>query len=333
LFVGALTAALGLAFFENFDTIRDFVIGLFHGEKLLETLVIISAISALLTIASNDDLAEVLLHFVRLTLKRSSLLREGSVNRHISDIDDRYIKSLIRNELKGVSQEKLDVPPEETSAIVSRVEEKLTDELRADLERSIGEKLGFQGVQSLYERALSRLNEQVAVLGSRANTSLIIGILFSVAGLFVLYFTFFSSLRATAASDSETVANLNYLGLMRDYLPRLSLVIIIEVVGFFFLRLYSKALNELRYAQNETTNVEMRMIALLSSISQGYEDCTVEVIRTISLTERNNIIEKNQSTIEIEKERAGNEGDLTTINAISALLHGTEKGWFWKKRE
>lgn len=44
-------------------------------------------------------------------------------------------------------------------------------------------------------------------------------------------------------------------------LPRLFMIIFTELFVLFFLRLYSKGLNEIKYFQNELTNIELKLVA------------------------------------------------------------------------
>ena len=79
--------------------------------------------------------------------------------------------------------------------------------------------------------------------------------------------------------------------------------------------------------------MEMKLIALYYSIRHDLTGSTQKVIENLISTERNSVLEKSQTTAEIEKERASSEGDTNTIKAITDLLHGTDKGWFWQSRK
>lgn len=63
------------------------------------------------------------------------------------------------------------------------------------------------------------------------------------------------------------------------FLPRLTLVVFIEIFAYFFLRLYKSSLTEIKYFQNEMTNIEAKFIALyiaLESDNQETRDCGIE---------------------------------------------------------
>lgn len=321
-------------FYSNFDLVLSFLNGLLEGRNLVPALLLLAIFSLLLGIFTDEELRKGFSQYALLGfLFGGPLLREGAGVAQSPELTTKVVLDIVRKEVQEVVRERYNISSEQTSEMLNRLEGRLAKEFSAELEEKMKRRFSQSNVEELYLRSLERLREQVAVLGSRANTSLMFGIIFSLIGLFALYVTFFSSLDLAVSQLPHSSLDFDFLDLMREYLPRLSLVIIIELISFFFLRLYSKALNELRYAQNETTNVELKIIALVSSVAYGLQESTTSVIKSLSDTERNNIIDKSQSTIEIERERANSEGEISTINAIASLLHGTEKGWFWKKRD
>lgn len=221
----------------------------------------------------------------------------------------------------------------------SEVERQLSKELLTDTLDSFNkaqvqeaDRLSRQRLSDAQVQSLRRLGIQVEVLGTRANRAQRLGILFAVSGLILLYLSFFTDILPSSGTEKlQTSPSL--LQLVEHYIPRFSLVLLVEIVAFFFLRLYSKTLLELRYVQNETTNVELQFISMNSALSHCEKDTIAKVVEKLASTDRNSVIEKTQTTIEIEKERASAEGEVSTIKALADILHGNEKGWFWRKRE
>lgn len=173
---------------------------------------------------------------------------------------------------------------------------------------------------------MSRLSNQILVLGSRANLTLIVGVFFCCGGLFAIWYSFFSDY---TKQDGDISVSAAWVDLAKVYAPRLSLVLIIEIIDFFFLKLYRATFMEIRYVQNEITNVEMKLIALNVAILHQARVLD-DVIETLVKTDRNFIIDKGQTTVEIEKQRAVTESDKTVIQAAIGLLHGTEKSSLWR---
>jgi hypothetical protein len=86
-----------------------------------------------------------------------------------------------------------------------------------------------------------------------------------------------------------------------EFLPRLTLVVFIETFGYFFLRLYKSSLGEIKYFQNEMTNLESRSIALATAMGSLDKEAIAEVVMDLSKTERNRILEKGQTIAEPER--------------------------------
>ena len=81
-----------------------------------------------------------------------------------------------------------------------------------------------------------------------------------------------------------------------QFFPRFSLVTIIELFSYFFLRLYKQAIDEIKYFQNEITNIDLKMLA--ASITQKLcpNDPSV-IIAALSSTERNFLVPKDQRIV------------------------------------
>lgn len=93
----------------------------------------------------------------------------------------------------------------------------------------------------------------------------------------------------------------------QDYIyhiiPRISLSILIEVFSFFFLRLYKKNLEDIKYLNNERTNIEMKIIAIKTGFLNDDKETLKQLIIKLADTERNFILKKDESTVEIEKNK------------------------------
>lgn len=138
-----------------------------------------------------------------------------------------------------------------------------------------------------------RLREEIDVLSKRANLNLIIGSLITVGGLVLLgYFVIRPSNNAA-----------DVVSLLVHFVPRLSLVLFIELFSLFFLKLYRSSLSEIKYYQNELTNIELKESALLTAIHCGTMADISSVISTLAITERNFKLHKDESTVELERDK------------------------------
>ncbi len=104
-------------------------------------------------------------------------------------------------------------------------------------------------------------------------------------------------------------------------IPRVTFVIFIEVFAYFFLRLYKQGLTEIKYFQNELTNVESKITALEVAYIKNDTNAISNVIDALSKTERNFILNKDQTTIEIEKTRL----DTETTKGLMSMLQNIIK--------
>ena len=93
-----------------------------------------------------------------------------------------------------------------------------------------------------------------------------------------------------------------------NFVPRLSFVVVIELFAYFFLQLYKSNLGDILYVQNEITNIQSRRIALTSSAGLGDRDSIKKTIEELAKTERNFLLKKGQSTVDLEKQKNGNLG-------------------------
>jgi hypothetical protein len=114
---------------------------------------------------------------------------------------------------------------------------------------------------------------------------------------------------------------LDSISLYSYFIPRISLVIFIEVFAFFFLKLYRSNLDNIRYYHNEMTNIEMKIISLKSSILNADKETINEVIKELSKTERNFVIKKGETTIELERIRSEKADNKNIVDFAKSILN------------
>lgn len=193
-------------------------------------------------------------------------------------------------------------------SITKKIDTEAADEVLAEIREKIAaaERTDTltHNVAERFEIIVSRLKEELAALTRRGNLNLVLGMITTAVGLAILgYFV----------TQFGGEGNKSLVKLM-DFVPRLSLVVFIEVFAYFFLRLYKASLAETKYFQNELTNVESKAIALQTSIRQGDTTVISNVIERLAITERNRVLEEGQTTVELEKSKIDKE-------AISSVFH------------
>ena len=82
-------------------------------------------------------------------------------------------------------------------------------------------------------------------------------------------------------------------------------------------------LAEIKYIQNEITSVEFKFLGL--HMLKEDKDISPEILNNLINTERNFIIEKGQTTIDIEKLKAEEQSTQNMLGKVSNLLVDNKK--------
>lgn len=151
-------------------------------------------------------------------------------------------------------------------------------------------------VDDYYSTLVRRLHSEIKSLIYRSNLNLTIGIILTIGGLFLLgYFV--------VSTSPHSLNQINYTEEAIHYISRLTLIVFIELFAYFFLRLYKAMLEDIKYYQNEITNVQSKKIALITSLLCDDNTLIKEIVQQVVSTERNFILNKNETTTELEKLR------------------------------
>lgn len=179
--------------------------------------------------------------------------------------------------------------------------------VRAEIEKM----RAFHTINETFEESKARLSSEISRLERKSNFNLSLGGLTTVLGIGLLGYAVFFHQQSVASVESFAMA----------FAPRLSVVILLEIFAFFFLKLYKANLGEVKYFQNEITNVEHRQIAIEAAMERGEDDQWKDLLMVLVKTERNRILEKGQTTIDIEHARIGsNTGAAEVLSKVIPLL-------------
>ncbi len=178
-----------------------------------------------------------------------------------------------------------------------RVQSEATEGILEELRSQIADRDRDSQLSIVFQSAVQRLATEIAALSRRSNLNLVIGIIWTAVGLGVLTFVVFSTI--DLPRDLAT--------LLTYYVPRISLVIFIEIFAYFFLKLYKQNLSEIKYFQNELTNIEAWYTSLQMALADDDPTVRGKITQTLAETERNFVLEKGQSTVDLERLRADRE--------------------------
>lgn len=175
--------------------------------------------------------------------------------------------------------------------IAERVRSELVSEsLKRQLD-AIEERQKKQAAQNAFNalagNATKRITQQIAALGGRANLNLMIGLCLALTGIVFLLFYVQTVVTAQGA---------DFMAFLIQFLPRISVVTIVELFSYFFLRLYKQAIDEIKYFQNEITNIELKLLAA-NMASQSWPTDPTQIMSSLVATERNFLIPKDQRIV------------------------------------
>lgn len=223
--------------------------------------------------------------------------------RKISDLENKFDTILKKFQNSGISGEFFS--PEEKNSMLRSIQEKLESESFESyfekLSSTIKNDQKYKHCEDIFKGTTSRLELEILSQTRRGNLNLILGILTTLIGVLILGYSVFQAPALT--TNIEMAAH---------FLPRLSLVILVEVFAYFFLRLYRQSLEEIKYFQNEMTNIESKYLGFYIASESATGDGLLNVITQLTATERNFLLEKGQSTTQIELKKI----EMTTANNV-----------------
>jgi uncharacterized membrane protein YuzA (DUF378 family) len=198
--------------------------------------------------------------------------------------------------------------------LIEASSEKLIEDLRDKTNQIISRDTSLR-LESHFSRTIKRLTEEIHALGKRSKVNLIIGSLTAFAGvsIFMLF----------VLERSGDVTSQAYL--VKEFAPRISLVIVIEIFAYFFLGLYKSNLSEIKHFHNELTNVEQRHMALEEAVASADVETVKEIVKDIAKTERNFLLKKGESTVTLEDRRLTLEEQNGIINALLSKVGSNGK--------
>ncbi|CAG19915.1 hypothetical protein PBPRA1504 [Photobacterium profundum SS9] len=195
-----------------------------------------------------------------------------------------------------------------------------TEKLKDDLKSS----LGLDHLKDASSDIIRRLRREISDLRLRSNVNLLIGMSITAGGLYLLWSTVSivdsSELLKQLASENGESNSKFIKNLILPLVPRVMLIIFVEVFAYFFLRLYKNGLNEIKYFQNELTNIESKLSAVQFAYITNNEAALKISLESLAKTERNFVLEKGQTTVELEKAKSESELTRNIISTIPDLF-------------
>ncbi|NNB04708.1 hypothetical protein HBN83_02195 [Pseudomonas fragi] len=237
----------------------------------------------------------------------------------IADIEERLAE--FSRKLKGYDSDARDTWVEDTVEVVKSVaSQKIWEELSSSVSKNAYQDRVLAPIHREYEQAKLRLLSEVNALGKRGNVNLALGVATTIAALLI-----FSSL-ALSTIDPEFYKSFNgdikveLVALSIYVIPKISLAIFIQIFALFFLNLYKSGLAEIKYFQNEMTNLEMKYFGIVAAISSEDRESVSEVAKLLLEVERNHILSQGQTTVELEKHKIEQSSSAEVLKLLPKLF-------------
>lgn len=249
--------------------------------------------------------------------KLMNMLKEQS-DRHHMDLME--LEEKLQRQLNTYGQigsiEKNALVKELKAQIQAETAGAVLDDLKAQVAITVRRDVREAQLLEQFEQSRDRLSKELRALGYRGNLNLAFGAVMTAIGLTLLGWSVFKEVTGDPRDP---------LLLLSHFLPRLTLVLLIELFAFFFLSLYKTSLQEIKYFQNELTNVEAKQIALITAIDHGDKETVTAMVESLAATERNHVLSKDQTTVELEKARLDRDGRGDILRTLQDLIKKKDK--------
>lgn len=240
-----------------------------------------------------------------------------------SSIDvESIVSSQIAEIMKGIQRDAaVSISKEEKESLLAdlrnQFETKTSEEYYQDIKQKIKREWLESEIDYSVRSTTARLKEEINTLKLRSNLNLVIGMILCFSGIIALYVF----LQKNAGMYVLAYKDHNINEIILTLLPNAFFVLLIEIFSYFFLNLYKKSIEEIKFYQNELTNLESKFLALKTAKITNNHKLQCIILEEIVKTERNFILEPGQSTIEIEKEKISSTNSNNVIKAATELLN------------
>lgn len=178
---------------------------------------------------------------------------------------------------------------------------------------SIEDKQNKTDTIALVDKFTNRLQKEIEQLTRGANLYIAFGSVITVGAAIILFYT---------VTDLSNYFNDTYSGTRPaltstdwfSVISRFSIVVFVEIFAFYYLRLYRSTMDTVKFYQNEITNIEMRLMAVhsLQILADPDSASAGTLISSLANSERNFVIQKGQTTVDLERQKL----DSTQISSI-----------------
>lgn len=224
---------------------------------------------------------------------------------HETKIDSFFVNSELLKENGENSKKKETDDNKEVSSSVPVLDDKDVDD-----ENTANE------IKHTFLASEERIKTEIQNLKRRATINLSLGVTLSCAALLVFFFLVYNE-----KPDED------YQKVFLHFAPRVGLVVFVELLAYFFLKLYKSTLTSVQYYHNELTNIETRKIAAIVAIKHCKEDKIWQTVEYLLKVERNVLIKDKETTMQMEMLKLQAEKDSSVLSSTQNVLERIIDKW------
>lgn len=274
-------------------------------SKRLTTLIIIFFATLVFAVLLDDMFAKDIITSLVLIIIIAAILVNSLNYLENRNLRDKSIIKILLNNLLQSKENHIITDNDNSSKenILSKIQEsKIADVLQIEDGKYIEILTHIQNLKD-------RIDIQVSSLSRNGNLNLLIGLTATmIATILLVIFVFIE----TKPTDLKMLAF--------HYGTRFSIVIFVEIFALFFLRLYKTNLFEIKYFQNELTNIDCKIIALKTAIYLDDKTAIRAILKELSNTERNHLLKKGETTVELERVKMEKDESKQLLENLTKLL-------------
>lgn len=193
--------------------------------------------------------------------------------------------------------------------IVTNLEGSLINKLDARFQNNIKSEFIITSIINELNPLTKNIEKYIDRIQRNSIVNLFIGIVGTITAITILAFAILTNKQFTNLQD-----------FFIHFLPRFTFVVFIQLFAFFFLKLYKNNLEDAKYFQNELTNLTAKSSAIKISYLMGNTEKVAEVIKELSMTERNFKLLKDETTMGLERAKIDSEFEKTIIDQFKGII-------------
>lgn len=234
------------------------------------------------------------------------------------------LESEIRNLERRLSRE---ISATKTSAAPSSKEhlEGIRDEILSMIDAdsiiesrldSVNDMLALNNIRSEFDRLRENLLDYRSANRAQYVLNLFMGLFLGLGAIIIAGYLVFEGRNIDLIGNDGAP---NYGKIVSFYVPWITIIIVIEFLALFFLKLYRENIHTERYLRDELTSIGLKISGVEASIRLNDNTLNKKVTEALLQSERHQMLSKGQTTVEVEKARLDKESFKESLDFLSAM--------------